>query len=89
MTRDERIFPDPETFIPERFDGTQPSPAPLDPRELVFGIGRRICPGNTIAEATMYLVMASLIATMDITKARDENGNEIEPEVVRSGGLVR
>lgn len=56
---------------------------------MVFGIGRRICPGNNIADASMYLVMANLIATMDITKARDENGDEIEPEVVRTGGLVR
>lgn len=88
ITRDERIFPDPEVFIPERFDGIQPGPAPLDPRELVFGIGRRVCPGSSIAEATMYLVMANLIATMDITKARDKNGKEIEPEVVRTGGLV-
>ncbi|KAF8666648.1 cytochrome p450 [Rhizoctonia solani] len=89
ITRDERIFPNPEAFIPERFDGTQPGPTPLDPREFVFGIGRRICPGNTVADATIFLVMANLVATMDITKAKDENGHEIEPQVVRTGGLVR
>lgn len=88
MTRDENMFPSPESFVPERFDGTQPGPAPLDPREIVFGIGRRICPGNHIADASIYLVMANLVATMGIAKARDENGNEINPEVVRTGGLV-
>lgn len=88
ITRDERIFPDPEAFIPERFDGTHSGPAPLDPREIVFGIGRRICPGNNIADASIYLVMANLIATMDFTKARDNNGKEIEPKVVRTGGIV-
>ncbi|KAF8754314.1 cytochrome p450 [Rhizoctonia solani] len=81
ITRDERIFPNPEAFISERFDGTQPGPTPLDPREFVFGIGRRICPGNTVADATIFLVMANLVATMDITKAKDENGHEIEPKL--------
>jgi len=44
--------------------------------------------GQFIADASIYLVMANLLATMDITKARDENGNEIEPEVVRGPALV-
>ncbi|CAE6456107.1 unnamed protein product [Rhizoctonia solani] len=88
ITRDERIFPDPENFIPERFDSTQSGAMPLDPREFIFGIGRRICPGNNVADGTIYLAVANLVATMSITKARDENGYEIEPQVVRTGGLV-
>lgn len=37
MTRDEKVYEDPEIFRPERFEtsGTK------DPREIVFGFGRR------------------------------------------------
>ena len=37
LTRNPEIYDDPESFRPERFiDGKQ-----LDPRQLVFGFGRR------------------------------------------------
>jgi hypothetical protein len=32
--------------------------------------------------------MANILATMDIKKACDESGNEIEPEVMRGPALV-
>ncbi|CAE6421570.1 unnamed protein product [Rhizoctonia solani] len=88
ITRDESIFPDPEKFIPERFDENRVGHTPLSPRDIIFGVGRRICPGQFVADASIYLVMASLLATMDIAKARGENGHEIEPEVVRGPALV-
>jgi len=41
LTRNPEIYDEPESFRPERFiDGK-----PLDPRQLIFGFGRRyICP---------------------------------------------
>ncbi|KAJ1301077.1 hypothetical protein OPQ81_003495 [Rhizoctonia solani] len=88
ITRDKNIYPDPENFIPERFDSKQTGCKPLDPRDIVFGVGRRICPGQFVADTSIFLVMANMLATMDIAKARDENGNEIEPEVLRGPALV-
>ncbi|KAB5588223.1 Cytochrome P450 family protein [Ceratobasidium theobromae] len=88
ITRDERLFPDPEKFIPERFDESGGGGTPLNPKDIIFGVGRRVCPGQHIADASIYLVMANLIATMDITKALDENGKEIEPAVVRGPSLI-
>jgi hypothetical protein len=85
ITRDETIFPDPESFVPERFAEGNTGPTPLNPRDFVFGAGRRICPGNHIIDATIFLLIASILATMDISKARDGQGNEIEPVIVRSG----
>ncbi|CAE7178236.1 unnamed protein product [Rhizoctonia solani] len=87
ITRDENIFPDPENFIPERFD-EMAEHKPLSPKDIIFGVGRRVCPGQFLAEASIFLVMASMLATMDITKARNEDGHEIEPEVVRGPALV-
>ncbi|ELU38334.1 cytochrome P450 [Rhizoctonia solani AG-1 IA] len=88
ITRDERIYPDPENFIPERFDANQPGPSPPNPRDFVFGIGRRICPGNHIADASVWLAIANLVATMDISKACDSNGVPIEPVPERCSGFV-
>ncbi|EUC61305.1 cytochrome P450 family protein [Rhizoctonia solani AG-3 Rhs1AP] len=88
ITRDERIYPDPETFIPERFDTSRPGPNPPNPRDFIFGIGRRVCPGNHIADVSVWLAIASLAATMDINKTRDSNGVYVEPVTEWSSGFV-
>lgn len=43
MTHDEKIYPDPFTFNPERFlkDGKL-DPSVLQPESVAFGFGRRI-----------------------------------------------
>lgn len=66
MTRDETVYPDPESFTPERFMKETPH---KDPRELIFGIGRRRCPGRYLAEANLWIVFAKILATMNISPA--------------------
>ncbi|CAE6466341.1 hypothetical protein ACGC1H_006330 [Rhizoctonia solani] len=88
ITRDERMFPDPEKFIPERFDNSNPGPTPLKPHDFMFGVGRRICPGKDIVDASLYLIMANILATIDINRPRDETGSEYEPEIKRTGYSV-
>ncbi|KAF8752233.1 cytochrome p450 [Rhizoctonia solani] len=68
ITRDERMFPDAENFIPERFDKSNLGPKPLEPRDFLFGVGRRVCPGQFVVDASLFLLMANIIATMDIRK---------------------
>ncbi|TFK75088.1 cytochrome P450 [Pluteus cervinus] len=77
MTRNEKKYPEPEAFRPGRFldpDGTLNH----DDRVLTFGFGRRICAGKDLASEIVWLAMANILATFNISKANDENGNEIE-----------
>lgn len=76
MLYDEEIYPDPANFKPERFlkDGKLDSVA-RDPALIAFGFGRRICPGRYYS--LIWITVASILATMDITKAVDQEGNVI------------
>ncbi|KAJ3485910.1 hypothetical protein NLI96_g4615 [Meripilus lineatus] len=78
MTLDPRVYREPHTFWPERF---LPQPAgPGEPQpECAFGFGRRICPGRYLAEASLWIVVATLLSTFDIYPAKDEHGNDIIP----------
>ncbi|GJJ12354.1 hypothetical protein Clacol_006595 [Clathrus columnatus] len=72
MLHDESVYPDPEKFNPSRFMGEKQLQQP-DPRELAFGRGRRACPGQFIAEASVFIQVASLLATFDIRKGFDDD----------------
>ncbi|KAJ7697457.1 cytochrome P450 [Mycena rosella] len=89
LLNDEEMYPDPHAMKPERFllDGKL-NPAVRDP-ELAFGFGRRICPGRHMAESSLWIAVASLLATFNIGKARDENGKEIELSHAYHPGLIQ
>ncbi|KAF9447893.1 cytochrome P450 [Macrolepiota fuliginosa MF-IS2] len=83
ILNDEAIFPEPQKFKPERFlENGKIRKDVLDP-EIVgsFGFGRRKCPGSAHALSTSWFATFLLLATFEITKAKDENGNEVGPEV--------
>jgi len=77
MLNDERDYPDPREFKPERFlrDGSV-----RDPMDIAFGFGRRVCAGKHIAHSTVMLAAASVLSTFNLLKKVDENGQEIEPK---------
>ncbi|KAF9266570.1 cytochrome P450 [Marasmius fiardii PR-910] len=77
MTRDESVYPDPESFIPERFlteDGT----CNEDKMVLPFGFGRRICAGRHFALSTIWTAMTSILLHFDIEEPEDEEGKPIK-----------
>ncbi|KIM55376.1 hypothetical protein SCLCIDRAFT_134879 [Scleroderma citrinum Foug A] len=109
ILRDETLYPNPHVFDPERFlpskigrsdDGVERR---RDPRTYVFGFGRRRCPGSHLAESSIWLMMVSMIATLDICKktatATDEKGSTdpaagmaeagSEPEIVFENSVFR
>ncbi|PCH44308.1 cytochrome P450 [Wolfiporia cocos MD-104 SS10] len=74
------LYADPQEFRPERFLSMSESDMELsDPSNYIFGFGRRICPGRQFADASIWLALSNLIATMNVSKARDSAGNEIAP----------
>ncbi|EMD32748.1 hypothetical protein CERSUDRAFT_143292, partial [Gelatoporia subvermispora B] len=83
MVRDETLFPDPEAFIPERYDHTvdEATRKARNPRQWIFGFGRRRCAGLHLAEASTWLAVVSVLATLEVRKAVDPNGGVIEPDV--------
>ncbi|KAL4254416.1 cytochrome P450 family protein [Abortiporus biennis] len=91
MTRNADAYPNPEEFIPERFEDLEKSPSQVDlkdPYNLIFGFGRRQCPAQVFADLNIFLVVSNILATMDISRARDENGVEIDPPHAYKSGFV-
>ncbi|KAG6906360.1 hypothetical protein DXG01_014314 [Tephrocybe rancida] len=85
MTHDEMRYPQPDSFLPERFfdeDGKLND----DDTVLSFGFGRRICPGRHMASSTVWLLISTILATFDIRKVKDEQGNEIPVDASYSDG---
>jgi len=90
ILHDERHFPDPLAFNPDRFltgesklsDGTPR----LDPLAAVFGYGRRICPGMHVVQTGLWIAIAMLISSFEVTpKADPETGEPLTPEAKWTG----
>lgn len=83
---DPKNYEDPETFNPDRFmlpamKGMEPrlDPKILDPSAVIFGFGRRICPGRWLAYDTLFATVAGLIAAFDIRMVKDAKGEPVVP----------
>ncbi|THU83987.1 cytochrome P450 [Dendrothele bispora CBS 962.96] len=81
ILHDEKTYPDPHAFKPERFLGPDGKidPKVKDPDTALFGFGRRICPGRFMGYSSIWISVASMLATMHFTKPVDKDGNVIEP----------
>ncbi|KAI0315374.1 CyP450 monooxygenase [Amylostereum chailletii] len=83
ILHDEVAFPEPEKFKPERY---------LDPEtkspDAVFGFGRRVCPGRHMAHASLWISIASILATFDVCHAVDELGQKVEVTEDFASGII-
>ncbi|EXM21025.1 Cytochrome P450 [Fusarium oxysporum f. sp. vasinfectum] len=85
LTHDPEIYHDPMEFKPERYFEPYNEPSPM---ELVFGFGRRACPGRWIADQTLFLSIAQTLAVFEIKKALDGEGREIEVVYEQLPGVI-
>ncbi|KAJ6559762.1 cytochrome P450 [Mycena capillaripes] len=88
MSLNESVYSDPTSFYPERF-----LPKPVGKGEpyfnnAVFGFGRRICTGQYVAENSLWIAVASILASCKIANAVDESGNIIVPAPTLTDGLI-
>jgi hypothetical protein len=60
-----------------------------DPRNFVFGFGRRRCAGVHLVESTAWLLMVSMLATLKMSKAVNKDGDAIEPDITYGRGFFR
>ncbi|KAI0291061.1 cytochrome P450 [Multifurca ochricompacta] len=80
-----KLYPDPETFKPERFLNKEDGTFRDDPTILLaFGAGKRICPGRHFVDATLFVVISSVLSVFNVTKAKNKDGNDIPIEVATS-----
>ncbi|KAJ7146607.1 cytochrome P450 [Mycena epipterygia] len=89
MALDERVYSDPESFYPECY-----LPTPVGKGEpyftsSVFGFGQRICTGQYVADNSVWIAIATILASCTIANAVDEHGNIIVLKNVLSEGLIR
>ncbi|KIJ11836.1 hypothetical protein PAXINDRAFT_171580 [Paxillus involutus ATCC 200175] len=89
ISRDEARYPNAEQFTPERFLTTEGTLSDDDPAEYVFGFGRRICPGRYTADASVWSAIATMLATLEFTLAKDAEGKDITPEPKYIIGVAR
>ncbi|KAG0700293.1 cytochrome P450 [Suillus ampliporus] len=86
MCHDEEKYPNASEFNPDRFlnpDGTLTN----DTVSVVWGFGRRICPGRHLAEVSLWSAMVGVLSVFKMSKAKDETGKEIEIHPHWHGGL--
>ncbi|KAK6373726.1 hypothetical protein LTS17_008219 [Exophiala oligosperma] len=83
--RDPALYPDPESFRPERwlspeFPQTYREPLTKYPNlqnYSCFGFGRRICPGQNIAERSMNILGARIAWALDLRRKIDTDGKAV------------
>ncbi|KAK0501166.1 cytochrome P450 [Armillaria luteobubalina] len=87
MLHDPTVYNKPFEFNPDRFIRTETREPELDPYNVAFGFGRRICPGRVLADASVFMSCAMVLAVFDITKY-SENGVVLEPDREHTAGTI-
>lgn len=94
MHNDPAVYEEPRAFRPERWEGklqdAKEDSVGARSELFTFGAGRRICPGQHLAERNLFLTISKILWTFDISSAKDENGDAIpiDMEQFTTGGVI-
>ncbi|KAG9311163.1 cytochrome P450 [Chiua virens] len=88
ISKDDKSGFPPEEFIPERHLADKVKEIATDPYSYAFGFGRRICPGRHLGDNMVFLLFSAILATVNISKKKDVNGDEIPLMPSYTPGLV-
>lgn len=75
---DPDVYADADAFDPDRYREPRSEP---DPRAVVFGFGRRVCPGRYFADSSLFVAVARLLAAFTIANDVDEQGRATTAEL--------
>ncbi|KAG0704307.1 cytochrome P450 [Suillus ampliporus] len=78
ISHDEKRYPEASRFMPERFIDVNGALTDDNPADYVFGFGRRGCPGRYTADASIWSAIVTMLATVDFSPAKDDQGNVID-----------
>lgn len=83
----------PFLFKPERFleqDGSlKPASDPVRKRFLIFGTGRRSCPGEVFAKSRLFLFLSTLLQNFNVMEPNDHSLPEFDPREMDPGLIMQ
>jgi hypothetical protein len=86
MTHDPEVYSNPDKFDPDRFGGQDSEMTKV--YDLVFGFGRRVCPGLHLAQGSLFAIVATTLATCEVLPGLDEDGREVMPTTGYENGTI-
>ncbi|KAG2098737.1 cytochrome P450 [Suillus discolor] len=89
ITQDEKRYPNASNFIPERFIDSNGALTSDEPAQYIFSLGRRICPGWYNADSSVWAAIATMLATLNISSAKDDQGKVINFTPKFIPGVIR
>ncbi|KAL0580370.1 hypothetical protein V5O48_001615 [Marasmius crinis-equi] len=90
ILHDPAEYPNPLSFDPDRYEDSEGNirKGINNLPDAAFGFGRRMCPGRNFAFDFLWIATASILSVFTISRAIDENGNDVKPEEKYTSNLL-
>lgn len=82
ISRDPVAFPDPDSFLPSRWLDSSSGKPTLRPdmRFFTYGFGRRVCPGQHVANRSLFINLALMFWAFNISAPKEGEGKRLNPD---------